>query len=333
MRFALVVVLCLLAPLSQADEAEPIEVQVATLGELAKHSQLSRPARVESLNRSTLAAQLSAEVVALSTLPGQRVEQGQLLLELDASDYQLALDSAEAQLRSAQAETQLAQVRLERARNLSGEEFVSVDQLAEAQTRYQVALAQQQVVEQQQRRAQLDLSRTQIKAPFAGLVLQRLVNLGEQVSPGTPLLLLLDEQSIEVVAELPVSDVGSLRVASELQLRTAQGDYPLRLERVTEAVESGARTQQARLVFTDRHALVGIEGHLLWRDHRPRVSAQLLQRRNGHLGVFVVEQQRVRFHAVEGAQEGRAALLDLSAETLLVSEGQQRLQDGDRVRF
>lgn len=333
MRFALLVVLCLLAPMSQADEAEPMDVEVATLGELARFSQMSRPARVESLNRSTLAAQVSAQVVGLSLLPGQRVEQGQLLLELDARDYQLALDSVEAQLRSAQAETQLAKVRLERARNLSGEAFVSVDQLAEAQTRYQVALAQEQAIGQQRRRAALDLSRTRIKAPFAGLVLQRQVSLGEQVNPGTPLLLLLDEQNIEVVAELPVSDVGSLRGGSELQLQTPQGRYPLRLERVTEAVESGARTQQVRLAFTDQSALVGIEGHLLWRDPRPRVPAQLLQRRDGRLGVFLVEQRRARFHPVEGAEEGRAALLELSADTLLVSQGQQRLQDGDRVRF
>ncbi|HOT83855.1 MAG TPA: hypothetical protein PLQ12_11205, partial [Candidatus Defluviicoccus seviourii] len=60
---------------------------------------------------------------------------------------------------------------------------------------------------------------------------------------------------------------------------------------------------------------------LVWRDSRPHLPAELLVRRAGHYGVFVLAAGKVHFEPVDGAQEGRPAAVDLPPATQIVVPG------------
>ena len=98
--------------------AAQVSVQVQSLEEVLVDLERRAPADVRPLNDAVLAAEVSAVVVEVLADVGQEVKAGERLLQLDATDYQLALDQAEAQLRSSQAQKTQADARLERAREL-----------------------------------------------------------------------------------------------------------------------------------------------------------------------------------------------------------------------
>jgi len=77
--------------------------------------------------------------------------------------------------------------------------------------------------------------------------------------------------------------------------------------------------------------VAGAQGRLLWHEDRPHVPASMLVRREGQLGVFVVEDGKARFVALPGAQEGRAAAATLAPQAQVVVSGQAALRDGQSV--
>lgn len=154
-----------------------------------------------------LVAQVAGEVVATSPdfVAGGFFARGEMLLRLDARDYELAVERANAQI--AQAEVQLA---LEEAEaNVAREEWAELGEgepgplvLREPQTaqaRANLAAARAAL-----QKAQLDLDRTKIRAPFAGRVRAKRVDLGQYVAPGTPLASIHAIDFAEV--RLPVAD-------------------------------------------------------------------------------------------------------------------------------
>src|SRR5690606_5145555 len=133
--------------------------------------------------RTIITAQVAGRVAAIPVRENQTVASGAPLLQIDPAEYQLAVNEAEAQLRTAQA---------------SYEELTLLnEEIADAQTREDRArfararsgLDGAQVALQ---RAQLDLARTRVTAPFAGRVASLLVVPGEWVTAGTELMTVLD---------------------------------------------------------------------------------------------------------------------------------------------
>jgi hypothetical protein len=97
-------------------------------------------------------------------------------------------------------------------------------------------------------------------------------------------------------------------------------------------IDTVSRTREARLTFQGVAAIPGTPGRVSWSGRVAQIPSDFLVRRDGALGVFVLEGERARFAALPEAQEGRPAPNTLPAGTLLIDEGRQRLGDGDIVR-
>ena len=74
-----------------------------------------------------------------------------------------------------------------------------------------------------------------------------------------------------------------------------------------------------------------VAGRLRWEAEAAFLPPELLVRRDGGLGVFLIYDGAARFHPLPEATEGQPARVDLPAEARLVLEGRQRLSDGDAV--
>lgn len=178
------------APVAERKPPQRVARLVAAT-ELQREServQVTAYGAVEAAQRSTLAARVSGEVIALSPefVPGNRVSQGTVLLRLDTADYELAVSEAEAALATAQAN--LAQEQGNQAVARADAEILDMDvsdeerrlMLREPQLRS--ARASVQSAQAALRRARLNLDRTMIRAPFDGVVLSRDVSLGSQLA-------------------------------------------------------------------------------------------------------------------------------------------------------
>lgn len=193
--------------------------------------------------------------------PGGRVKEGDVLLRLDPSDYQNQLQQRQSELAQAttaleiemgeQAIAERDFRRIEGGRNLTEMQRALVlrePQLNAARARVEAARANL-------RQAQLDLERTEIKAPFDAQVLSRLANVGSQVSPADNLADLVGVQTYWVEATMPMAHLRWIKVGGEeanvlIRNRTAWPEGEFRRGRLHSVIgELEGRTRMARVLI------------------------------------------------------------------------------------
>lgn len=331
LRFAFISTGLLLCSMMLAQAAAPVEVDVRPLREVALPDRGTAPASVIAPNDSRIAAEVTARLARVHAEVGSSVRAGQLLLELDATDYRLALAQADAQVTAARARVALAEQRLQQALTLRKKQFVSDDAVLELKTAVQAAEADLEVAQAQRAVAARNVEKCRIVAPFAGVVLERQAQVGAMATPGATLLRLVDLAPPEIEAQVQAIQADELPQATELMFDGQDRRYPVKLLRLSPVVDTAARTRVARLAFTDRAAPAGSSGTLRWLTPGVLLPPELMVKRDRDLGAFVVENGRARFALAPAAQEGRPFAVALSPETPVVVRGHQGLIDGQPV--
>jgi RND family efflux transporter MFP subunit len=163
---------------------------------------------VRPRTESTLLPEVSGSIIELSSKfrAGEFFERGDLLLQIDPRNYASMVTVAAASLAQAHAalaEEQARSAQAEREWTRLGERGAA-DQLALRKPQLAGAVAQVRSAEASLARAQLDLQRTTIRAPYAGRVLLQNVDIGQYVSPGTTLAQVYAVDFAEV--RLPLSN-------------------------------------------------------------------------------------------------------------------------------
>lgn len=168
-------------------------------------------ATVEALRQATVAAQVQGRVVEVRVDAGDRVRQGDLLMRIDERESNQAVAGAEANVAQAQAQLANARATYERTRNLFAQKFVSRSALDQAEAAYRAAEAQMKAASASRGQATTGRSFTVIQSPLAGVVAERLTELGEMATPGKPLLTIYDPKGMRVVASIPQYKLAELR--------------------------------------------------------------------------------------------------------------------------
>jgi RND family efflux transporter MFP subunit len=253
------------------------------------------------------------------------------MLQLDATDYQLNLRQVEANLASSLAQKSEADAKLQRARELGEKQYASADELLERETRVMVVAAQIQANEVAVSVARRNLEKCSVTAPFAGVVAERMAQVGSYVTNGNPLLRLTQLDRFELDAEIPAKLADSLHGAKALYFESRGQRWPVELLRLSPAIEKATRSRRARFGFVDEAPTVGRSGEVVWHVEQGLLPANLVIRRNGELGVFVLRAGKAVFTPLPGAQEGRPVAVELPNGTEVIVRGRDRLQDGDAV--
>jgi RND family efflux transporter MFP subunit len=311
--------------------AAPLAVGVARFAELGLHPGREAPATVLGKNETRLAAEVSARIVAIAVDSGDTVKAGQLLVRLDARDAELALARAEAGLAQSAARLAQAEAQTARAHSLREKNFISAEALTLRETELAAAQADVQSARANRDSARRGVDKCLIAAPFGGIVRARSGQVGELAAPGTPLLTLADTGDLQVVAQVQARDAEGLAGAEKVEFSAAGQTHALTPLRISGAISREARTVEARYRFAGPAPAPGSEGRLVWRDPRPHLPADLILRRNGRHGVFVLDGSKASFRELPQAQEGRPASADFPPETRIVTRGRHALQDGMSV--
>jgi RND family efflux transporter MFP subunit len=306
-----------------------VDVPSATLGtrvlrDIAIYPERSAPAQSLPANESKLSAEVTARILTLPYDVGQTVRKGDVVARLDKRDFELALAKARASMAAVQARIAQAESQLARAKALAKQNFISAEAVIQRETELAVQRAELAVQNAGIATAQRELEKTTVRAPFDAIVKQRHVGVGELASPGAVLVTLIDLSRPEVSAQVQLKDAQTLKDTGRAVF-SADVEYPVKLTRVSPAVDRESRTVEARLAFQERTAQPGTSGRLVWRETRPHVPAEFIVRRKGELGVFVMIGRAPEFVVLPGAQEGRPVPVVFPAETLIVTEGRNTL--------
>jgi RND family efflux transporter MFP subunit len=212
---------------------------------------------VKPRTETTLVAEVAGQIVSVSSnfIPGGFFRQGEILLQIDPSDYETALLRTQASLAARQAQLADQTARSDQARkdwaNLGRQGEPSdltlrIPQLAEAKAAVQAA-------EAELKEAERKLQRTRIKVPYEGLVRSKLVDVGQFVSPGTPLGVTFAIDTAEIRLPLSSNDLKFLDLPSATRLEESQ-----RVPVTLTVEESGSEKQwNAQIVRTEGVVDVG----------------------------------------------------------------------------
>ncbi|MEX0723072.1 MAG: efflux RND transporter periplasmic adaptor subunit [Gracilimonas sp.] len=174
---------------------------------------ISATGTVQASQEIMLGARTEGEVTFLSSnfVPGSYIEKGDVLLQIDSTDYVSELMQARAELRQVESELQQElglQEAAKREYELYGDTLSEVNQaLVLRQPQLKAIRAQVESAQASVDLAERNLDRTTVRAPFNAYILDRTVNLGSQVSPGQALGQLVGIDTYWVEAAIPLNKI------------------------------------------------------------------------------------------------------------------------------
>jgi RND family efflux transporter MFP subunit len=173
---------------------------------------------VEALRQTTLAAQVAGAVVRLNVKAGDRVAAGQVLLQIDARAAEQNAAASQAQVQAAKAALDVAARDFERQKKLADDRFISPAALDRAQAEYRAAQAQANATIAQAGAALAQSGFFTVRAPYAGVVSDVPVTLGDMALPGRALVTLYDPAALRVAAAVPQSGVEASLAAAAVKV-------------------------------------------------------------------------------------------------------------------
>ena len=202
---------------------------------------------VQAHNEVAFSAEVGGQVTSINPLfeVGSTFKEGDILVEIESSDYQTALAIAEAQLESARSSLELATLVLERNEKLFAKNSTSEAEVNQAAAAKKQAAAELDSAAAQVAQAKRDLARTKFVAPFDGRVRMKSVGIGQSVAPGTPIGTVFAIDYAEV--RLPIA----VRERKFLKLPELPGDPAVDVELRDAIDESSTNVWNARIVRTE----------------------------------------------------------------------------------
>jgi RND family efflux transporter MFP subunit len=280
-----------------AGELSVVTAQPAPTAALAAYDGV-----VEAVRQTVIAAQVSGAVVEIKVKAGDRVAAGQLLMRIDARAADQGAAASEAQVRAAHAAQEVAAKEYARQQQLAADRFISAAALDRAEAEFKAAQAQAQA-----QMAQAGAARTQsgfyvVRAPYAGVVSEVPVTLGDMAMPGRALTTLYDPAALRVSAAVPQSATSGLgdgkAVRAELPGLTAaqRMQVPARVQ-LLPAADAGTHTVTLRAELAPGLA-AAVPGQFarLWlpapageQRSNPWVPAAAIVRRAEMTGLYVLD--------------------------------------------
>ena len=253
----------------------PREVEVVTLAPSEVRDTGEYLGSLQSRQSINVLPQVAGYVRRIHVRPGQKVEEGTPLLEVDARQETAALDSAQAQLSSTEVNLELARRTAARTEALYKEGLASAQELERAQAQVQASEAASRSSAAQVAQRQVQLQYHVVRAPFAGTMGDVLVRVGDFVGATTALTSLAQADVLEVSVAVPSTRARSLKPETVLEVLDAQGKVVVTSTLFFVAPQADPRTQlvevkaafrntqglrpselvRARLVYSTRNAL------------------------------------------------------------------------------
>ncbi len=191
---------------------------VATVEQQVKPEMFVADAVIEAVHQATLAAETTGRIKQIFFDVDDVVTQGEVLLRFTDKEQQAGLARAEATLKEAAARLTQAQAAHERTQSVFARKLVARSALDKSSADLKAAQQKVKAAEADLKQAQQQLEYTVVRAPYAGIVVKRQVNVGEQVRPGTPLMAGFSLAKLRATSSVPQSVVAAVRKHGEVRI-------------------------------------------------------------------------------------------------------------------
>jgi len=244
---------------STGTKAQPsLLVSAEDLIEVRSSALTSGPAIMGSVQperRADLQAEVSAVVLKVLKENGDSVRRGDLLVRLDDTSIRDTLTAAEAAERAAEQALKQGERQFERMATLRQTGVVTVEQLEDAETKRNTEQSDLEAARTRVVSARQQLDRTQVRAPFDGIVSERKVSAGDTAQLGKELLKVIDPRSLRFEGLVSADSIGEVKVGQRVTFRVhgfADREFLGTITKINPAANATTRQVEVLVGFADQ---------------------------------------------------------------------------------
>lgn len=262
------------------------------------------PGAVVPDQKAQIASRLMGYIKNLDVKVGQEVKSGQLLFSIDSTDVNSQILKAKSGYQQAQAALKDAKLDFDRFAKLYKEDSVSKQQFDKISLQYKVAQENLVAAKTGLNQAKAQLNYANVKAPFDGVVVEKMAVAGGLAAPGNPVLTLENLTSLSVRTQVAEDLFAVLRPGDEAEVVVDGQPRPLvgTIYTLVSAADPKTRTHTVKLSLP---AMINVNSGTFARVGFKRGERQTMMvptsavlNRSGILGVFVLEDGKANFHMV-----------------------------------
>lgn len=345
-------------------EVQTVRAQVSQAGQpTAGSAVLTASGYVVARRKAVVSAKIQGRLADLKVEEGSKVREGEVIARLESVDYEAQVSRARAQVQRAEADLAEARRQTRVAENLAKDSVLSRDELEASQSRVKVGEAGLAQARADLEFAQAQLQNTLIRAPFSGVVVRKMAEVGESVAPIPPgvnlstssgaIVALADLATLEVEADVAEANVARLgeEQPAEVTVEAFPGDtYKAVLRQVIPTADRTKATVQVKVTILDKDPKLKPEmsAKVTFLEHEQKaaegaappppavtVPSEAVVTRNGKQVVFELRDMVVKERPIVAGPErqGRYTIKQgLSGGEILVSRPPESLKDGDEVK-
>ena len=325
---------------SAGPAAMPVQVRIATSAKIPETTEYL--SILKSRHSAVINPQVEGQVTKILVKSGDRVTTGTPLLQIDPLKQEATVGGQEASRMAQEANVRYARISLDRAKKLHDAGVISKQDLDNAQTGYDAAVAQLKALDEQVNQQKVELRYYRVSAPMDGIVGDIPVRVGDRVTVATLLTTVDEPGPLEAYVYVPAEKARNLKIGLPVRLSDGAGNLVSDTEVtfVSPQVDTDTQTVLVKAAVQKPKSKVRIaqqvRGQITWGVREgPVIPVLAVQRINGEFFAFVavnegkgpVARQRVvklgdtvgnDFAVLDGLQPG---------DHIIVS-GTQFLQDG-----
>lgn len=324
-------------------------VKVFRVAANAAEHKTSYAGEVRPRFETTLSFRVAGKITARPIEIGDTVQKGQLLAKLDASDFQLAVQALQAQIKSAVAERNFAKEDLARYRELLAQKVISPPDFDRHQTLYTNDQERVAALEAQLKQTLNQQQYTELTADRNGVVTALLVEKGQVIAAGQPVVKLAQLDEKEIHFDIPEQRVAEIKPGQQVTVSLWADDqrqFKAKIREVSAAADSISRTYRVKATLLEGQdtarlgmtATVWFEAEKTEQIAVPLVAVFSSQNQPAQQKVWVVDEAKQQVKAVPvhigvALADELTSVSGLKAGQLIVSAGVQRLKEGQSVRL
>jgi len=255
-------------------------------------------ATIKSRNSATIMSDVEGWIFAIRVKSGELVKRGQTLMEIDPRRQQATVSSYDSQRASKEATLEWTKVQLARAKDLYAAQVVSKQDLDQAQSSYDAALADVKSMDAQVSQQQVQLRYYSVFSPTDGVIGDIPVHVGDRVTNTTPLTTIDERRGLEVYVAVPSEHAPQIKIGAPVEVLDSEGKILLQTKvyfispQIDTATQSVLVKAPADKAADALRAMQLVRARITWSTH-PGITVPVVavSRVSGQFFAFVVEQQ------------------------------------------
>ena len=320
--------------------AMPVQVQIAPAVKIPDTTEYL--SILKSRHSAAINPQVEGQITRIFVKSGDHVKAGTPLLQIDPLKQEATVNSQEASRTAQEANLRYAKVSLERAQKLFDAGVISKQELDNAQTGYDAALAQVKSIDEQVKQQKVELHYYSVTSPMDGIIGDIPVRMGDRVTVTTMLTTIDEPGALEAYIYVPAERAKNLKAGLPVRLLDTAGNSvsETRVTFVSPQVETDTQTVLAKATIQNSQGKLRIaqqvRAQITWGIHEgPVIPVLAVLRINGQFFAFVAVNEgkgtvaRQKPLKLGDTVGNDFVVLDgLKAGDHLIISGTQFLQDG-----